>query len=149
MKNYLLVTAFFLTCGISSHATVLMGASCEVKGEVVEVATEKRQLCSGADKPCTEYDSPYAIINIEEVKGGDDCSFVKLDDNLKVDSGGDVNKLVLGNKFIVSLEKASSMGPAGVSSFLQWTNFKMLVADKILPEDYTVQGDVEPVKMAE
>ena len=146
MKRFLFGALFSLAFIDATQATVLNGASCEIEAVVKEVSSEKKQICGEGGKNCREYDSPYVVVNIQSINQITNCSFLKVGDDFKLDSGGDLSLLAVGDKLEAGTEVASSMTISGVSSFIQWSNIKIIQGDKTLPDNYGLQGDAAPIK---
>ena len=142
VKFLITIVAILISC--EAQATVLNGATCQVEAIVKFAGTEKEQLCS--DGVCKDYDSPYITVVIDSVHNVSDCGYVNKDDEFKINSGGDLSLLSVGDKFTAGTELSSSMTISGAVSFIQWSNIKIIQGDKTLPDNYGLQGEAAPIK---
>jgi hypothetical protein len=102
-------------------ASTLVGPSCFVTAEVVEIGSETKQLDSGR-----EYESHYLNLKILSVDNRGSCPvqenqvYKAIDNYYATDNYPASFKM--GDKIKAGIEAASSMGPSGAVSFLHWSD---------------------------
>lgn len=119
MRKFKLVIFIFISAFMfraqQVSASALRGPSCFVTAEVVEVSSETKKLDTGR-----EYNDTYLNLKIMSIDKGSNCP-VKVSEVFKVidNNPGTFKK---GDMLKAGVESASSMGPSGAVSFLQWSN---------------------------
>lgn len=109
----------------NASASALIGTSCFVTAEVINVDSETKYLDSGE-----EYDSRYLLLKILSVDEGTNCPvqsnqiFKAIDNNEGSFQPQDIIR--------AGIEPGSSMGPEGAISFLQWSNLTYENGDQII-----------------
>ncbi len=143
-KSNLIILVFALMLVAQNvSASALVGPSCFVTAEVVEISSEMRQLDSGR-----EYESNYLNLKVLSIDKGTNCPVQENQIFKAIDNHpGTFNK---GDRIKAGIESASNMGPSGVVSFLQWSDLTYENGNEI-PSKYNnaiidhLQSDSEPI----